>query len=36
MSHPVLRTQQESSSPTDTAIPLTKRQRKPRRAKDIS
>ena len=32
--HPVPRTQQESSSPTNTAIPLTKRQCKRRRAKD--
>ena len=31
---PVPRTHQESSSPTDTAIPLTKRQRKHRCAKD--
>ena len=31
---PVLRAQQESSSPTNTVIPLTKRQCKRRRAKD--
>ena len=31
---PSLRTQQESSSPTDIVIPLTKRQRKRRHAKD--
>ena len=33
-SRPALRTPQESSSPTDTAIPLTKRQCKRMRAKD--